>query len=237
MPASSTPAIVVAELFTSEGCSSCPPADELLRRLVREPLEGTVVVGLGEHVDYWDHLGWRDPFSSPISSSRQSDYQRHVFRTATIYTPQVVIDGQFEAVGSNVPAVRRAIVTAAKLPKAVIELAASAVAERVTVRLHVTLPPGVAVREQADVVLAVTQDHLTNDVRRGENSGRRLAHSAVVRSLTTVGSLQASGRTFDTATTVPIGADWTRADVRIIGLLQERQSRRIIGAGFARITG
>src|SRR5262245_8003370 len=224
MPVPSQHAVVVAELFTSEGCSSCPPADEVLRQLVREPLEGTVVLGLGEHVDYWDHLGWRDPFSSPVFSSRQSDYQRHVFGTATIYTPQIVVDGQFEAVGSNGPAVRRAIVTAATRPKAVIELAASADAERVTVRVHVTVPPGVVGREHADAVVAVTQDHLTTDGRRGENSGRRLAHSAVVRSLTTVGSLQASGRTFDTATTVPIAADWTRSDIRIIGLLQERQS-------------
>jgi hypothetical protein len=100
----------------------------------------------------------------------------------------------------------------------------------------VNLPFVVAVREQADVVVVVTQDHLTNDVRRGENRGRKLAHSAVVRSLTALGSLAPSVRTFETTATVPIAADWKLGDVRIIGLLQERRSRRIIGVGSAPVT-
>jgi hypothetical protein len=99
----------------------------------------------------------------------------------------------------------------------------------------VTLPSGVAVREHADVVVALTQDHLANEVRRGENGGRRLAHSAVVRSLTALGSLEPPGRTFETTVTVPVAADWNLGDIRIVGLLQERGSRRIVGAGFARL--
>jgi hypothetical protein len=238
VPASSDHAVVVAELFTSEGCSSCPPADEVLSRLVREPLGGVVVLGLGEHVDYWDHLGWRDPFSSPAFSSRQSEYQGQVFRTGSIYTPQLVIDGQFEAVGSDVSAVRRAIATAAKTPKAAIDMAAwSADVGHVGVHVRVNLPSGITVLGPADVVVALTQDHLTSDVHRGENRGRSLAHSAVVRSLTAIGSVKPSVRTFDATATVPIAADWNLADVRMIGLLQERRSRRIVGAGSVRVNG
>jgi hypothetical protein len=236
VPASSDHVVVVAELFTSEGCSSCPPADEVLSRLVREPLGGTVVLGLGEHVDYWDHLGWRDPFSSSAFSNRQSEYQNRVFRTGSIYTPQLVVDGQFEAVGSDVSAVRRAIANAAKIPKAVIELAAwPAEAGQLGVHVLVNLPSTVAIRERADIIIALTQDHLTNDVRRGENGGRRLAHSAVVRSLTALGSLEPTVRTFETKATVPVAADWNLDDIRIIGLLQERGTRRVVGAGSARV--
>jgi hypothetical protein len=224
-------------LFTSEGCSSCPPADEVLSRLVREPLGGTVVLGLGEHVDYWDHIGWRDPFASPVFSRRQSEYQGRVFRTGSIYTPQLVVDGQFEAVGSDVLAVRGAIANAARVPKGRIELAASpADAGHLSIHVQVTLPSVVAVREQADLIVALTQDHLTNDVRRGENRGRRLAHSAVVRSLTVLGSLTPPIRTFETTATVAVAADWNLGDIRIVGLLQERGSRRIVGAGSARVT-
>ena len=238
VPASSNQAVVVAELFTSEGCSSCPPADQVLSRLVREPLGGVVVLALGEHVDYWDHLGWRDRFSSPVFSSRQSEYQGEVFRTGSIYTPQLVIDGQFEAVGSDVSAVRRAIATAAKTPKAALDMAAwSADVGHVGVHVRVNLPSGVAVLGPADVVVALTQDHLTSDVHRGENRGRSLAHSAVVRSLTAIGSLKPPVRTFEATATVPIAPDWNLADVRMIGLLQERRSRRIVGAGSVRVNG
>jgi hypothetical protein len=236
-PAGTTePAVVVAELFTSEGCSSCPPADEVLRRLVREPLDNTVVLGLGEHVDYWNHLGWRDPFSSPAFSSRQSEYQG-VFRTSSIYTPQLVVDGQFEAVGSDVPAVRRALASAARLPKAAIDVSASPADDgRLTVRLRFGLPKGLALRERADVLIGLTQDALTSNVRRGENRGRTLTHGAVVRTLTTLGSLQPPAATFAKTVAVPLGADWDIHTLKVIALLQERHSRRIVGAGSAPIS-
>jgi hypothetical protein len=236
-PTSSDSAVVVAELFTSEGCSSCPPADEVLSRLVHTGLDGTVVLGLGEHVDYWDHLGWRDPFSSSAFSNRQSEYQGQVFRKGSIYTPQLVVDGQFEAIGSDVSAVRRAIANAAKIPKAAIELVAwPADVEHLGIHVQVNVPSDVTVREQADVVIALTQDHLTSDVGRGENRGRRLAHSAVVRTLAALGSLTPPVRMYDTTATVPVAPDWNAGDVRIIGLLQERRSRRIVGAGSARVS-
>src|SRR5881296_904459 len=89
-PSPAANALVVAELFTSEGCSSCPPADALLSTLVQQTIDGVTVLGLNEHVDYWNRLGWRDPFSSAALTSRQSEYQARVFRDSNIYTPQLV---------------------------------------------------------------------------------------------------------------------------------------------------
>src|SRR2546422_6006607 len=117
--------VVVVELFTSEGCSSCPPADDVLSQLAhRQPVPGVEVLALGEHVDYWDRLGWRDLFSSPAFSARQSTYDARVFHANQVYTPQLVIDGRLERVGSNAPAVQRAIQQAATSPKAAVRVAA-----------------------------------------------------------------------------------------------------------------
>ena len=237
LPNSSEPAVVVAELFTSEGCSSCPPADQLLRRLVREPLGATLVLGLSEHVDYWNHLGWTDPFSSPAFSNRQAEYQARVFRTGSIYTPQLVVDGQFEAIGSDVSAVGRAITRAARIPKAALDITVSPAGNgQLSVHVRIDLPPAVSLHERADVVVALTEDHLASDVRAGENKGRSLTHSAVVRSLTALGSFDRAARTFDQTMTVPVGPDWNVQDLSVVGLLQERSSRHIVGAGSARIT-
>jgi hypothetical protein len=237
VPAPVDHAVVLVELFTSEGCSSCPPADEVLGRLVRQqPMPGIQVFGLGEHVDYWDRLGWRDPFSSPTFTNRQSAYQAQGFHNGSIYTPQLVVDGQFEEIGSDATAVRRAIAKAAHVPKAAVSVAASpADADHVRVQVQVEVPPEVTVRGKADVVIAITQDHLATDVQHGENRGRKLTHSAVVRSLTAVGSLTPPSRTVATTATAPVAAEWKTSDLRIIGFLQERESRRIIGAGAANV--
>ena len=101
-PGSPPPAVVIAELFTSEGCSSCPPADTLLRQFAEaQPFDGAQLIALEEHVDYWDRLGWRDPFSSAQFTTRQTEYSDRVFRTTGIYTPQLVVDGVRECVGSD----------------------------------------------------------------------------------------------------------------------------------------
>ncbi len=136
---SMTKSIVVAELFTSEGCSSCPPADAVLSELVLgHSVVGVEVLALGEHVDYWDRLGWRDPFSSGLYSSRQSNYDAHVFHRHEVYTPQLVVDGRLERLGSDIGEVRRAIEQAARAPKAAVDVAALLANDRdLHVNVHV----------------------------------------------------------------------------------------------------
>ncbi len=223
-------AVVLAELFTSEGCSSCPPADDVLSTLVHDqPVPSVEVVGLGEHVDYWDHLGWRDPYSSAGFSNRQAEYGVRVFHTADIYTPQIVIDGQYEAVGSDVAAIRKAIVRAASAPKAIITVEATAVGPYdVATRVQVALTPDVTLHDSADIVVALVQDTVSDEVTRGENRGHRLTHSAVVRSLTTIGSIAPS---HVATATLRVSPDWKPSRLRVIGFLQERQSRRVLGTG------
>jgi hypothetical protein len=227
--------IVVAELFTSEGCSSCPPADAVLSQLVLgQPVEGAEVLALGEHVDYWDQLGWRDPFSSALYSRRQSNYDAQVFHRHELYTPQFVVDGRLERVGSDIGAVHRAIKQAAQAPKAAVDVAAVRADDRdLHVEVHVTVPTSLTLRESADVLVAIAEDNLVTEVRRGENGGRTLRHSAVVRSLTTVGTLSAHEHTWSTSASLPVAQEWKPANLRIVSFLQERASRRIVGAGSA----
>jgi hypothetical protein len=237
VPGTTVRTIVVAELFTSEGCSSCPPADDVLSQLLRrQPIRGVEVLALGEHVDYWDRLGWRDPFSSAVFTRRQSEYEAQVFHTNSMYTPQLVVDGQLERVGSDLDAVQRAIRQAAQAPKAAVGVTVNHETDaRLRVDVHVDVPPELIIHDTADVLVAVTEDHLMTEVRRGENRGRTLKHSAVVRSLTTVGALRAQEHTLSTRASVPWAPGWNSANVRVIGFMQERQSRRIVGAGSGTI--
>src|SRR5712691_315708 len=130
------PMPILVELFTSEGCSDCPPADTVLGQLIRtQPIGGAEIIGLGEHVDYWDRLGWKDRFSSAALTGRQQLYQAR-FRTESIYTPQIVVDGRAELVGSDTNAARRAIERSLTSPHGVVRIDiddAKSVALQVTV--------------------------------------------------------------------------------------------------------
>jgi hypothetical protein len=227
---------VVVELFTSEGCSSCPPADALLRVLGREPVGGVTVLVLGEHVDYWDQLGWRDRFASAAFSRRQSEYATTVFGADKIYTPQIVIDGHLEGVGSNEEAVRAMILAAAREPKGTVTLNVTRDEGRgdIVADVSVSFPATFASRGDADVLVAVTEDHLETDVRSGENRARRLVHSGVVHKLTVIGTVERTARGFNGYTRVAWAAAWKPADVQVVAFVQERRSRRIIAAGSAR---
>lgn len=229
--ASRAPATVLVELFTSEGCSSCPPADRLLTRLLsRQPIAGVQVIGLGEHVDYWNYLGWRDRFSSAAFSRRQSDYQVRVFPSNAVYTPQLIVDGRFQAVGSDAQDVRRAIEHAARMPKAGVDVAAGAAnAGHMPVTVHVDTGT-LSMSGPADVVVAVVENGLVSKVARGENGGRTLEHSAVVRRLAVVGTLDANRRTASVTTQVPVDDDWNPQHIRIVVFVQERSSRKVLGA-------
>src|SRR6266478_2896053 len=185
---------VLIELFTSEGCLDCPPADALLERLDRsQPLRNVEMVVLSEHVDYWDDIGWKDPYSSHEFSIRQSDYA-HRFRLDAVYTPQMVVDGDVEFVGSDERRAIRVTANAAKAEKVPVALS-SVHLEGNALALHVESGPltSSASPKSANVLLVVADDSDQSNVMRGENDGRILKHVAVVRSLTQVGTIDRGG--------------------------------------------
>lgn len=231
-PSADPPVPVLVELFTSEGCSSCPPADVLLSRLTRESVAGAQVIALGLHVDYWDELGWKDPASMRQATARQSDYARAFGNGDNIYTPQLVVDGSDEMVGTDQAAAARAIAKALKQPRARVMLAIEVEGDALVARATIADLPEDAVRESVDAVLAVTEDDLTNVVKRGENSGRTLHHDAVVRALVPVGSLHASGELRQSARLKP---EWRRNRLHAVMFLQGRKSQRIWGAAIAAV--
>jgi hypothetical protein len=216
---------VVVELFTSEGCSSCPPADELLIQIeAQQPFPGIEVIALSQHVDYWNRLGWRDPFSSAEYTARQQRYAQ-ALRADNVYTPQMVVDGRVEFVGGDARRARQEIVAAARAPKVRVK------AEQAAARLLITVEPvGGA---PADVLLAVTEGGLASGVTRGENAGRRLRHTAVVRRLVRLGTAGPQGL----STEAPLALDpaWKRGDLRAVVLVQRRGGGPILGAAAVRL--
>ncbi|RXH55854.1 DUF1223 domain-containing protein [Granulicella sibirica] len=179
---------VLVELFTSEGCSSCPPADALLARLERDqPIASANVIVLSEHVDYWDQLGWRDRFSSHATTERQSRYSNR-FDLPDIYTPQMVVDGQSQFNGSDPHAASRAIAQAAAHPRAVaLRLEPlTLTGKMLSATLHVSSPA----TADADLYAAIVDPEDITQVRNGENGGKTLRHVGVVRSLTRIGTLR-----------------------------------------------
>jgi|SRR5215469_12647935 len=175
---------VLVELFTSEGCSSCPPADALLEKLDRsQPIPGAEIVVLSEHVDYWNHIGWADPYSSAVFSARQEQYARRL-HTQGPYTPQMVVDGRSEFVGSDMRAAEAAIRSALRLPKTGIDIGENGKAAAIEVS---PLPTGTG--HKAAVFAGFAADAGTQDVSRGENKGRRLHHVAILKELKQIGSI------------------------------------------------
>ena len=225
---------VLVELFTSEGCSSCPPADQVLTRFVDlQPVPGADVIALGEHVDYWDRLGWRDPFSSAAFTARQTDYASQAFHGGDVYTPQIVVDGHEAVVGSDYRAATNAIARAARAsgPRLRIALSATRVGDSsVRVTMQVDPVAGVSLSRTAESFVALTEDGLVTQVRRRENSGRELHHSAVTRVLSSVGAVRAGAAPWTTSTTVPLAREWNLSRLRLIAFVQDRATRAVLGA-------
>jgi hypothetical protein len=212
---------VVVELFTSEGCSSCPPADQLLTNLVgTQPIKEALVIGLSEHVDYWDRQGWKDPFSDRLFTQRQSAYAAAVL-LSDIYTPQVIVDGADAVVGNDRAAVVSAIRRAASRRKVPIALAWSSTGPQVSITIDKS--PETA---NATVFLAVTEDGLRSSVARGENAGRTLEHSAVTRRLSQIGKADKEGK-FTSVVPVTFAPTWKRGSTKVIVFVQSDATRRI----------
>jgi hypothetical protein len=180
---------VLVELFTSEGCSSCPPADALLKKFDEtQPVQGAEIIVLGEHVDYWDELGWHDRFSSRQYTERQNEYGNR-FNLQGVYTPQMVVDGAQEFVGNDASRATRAITQAAQSAKVGLVLTTPVFdGSRISAEVSL-LAPG-ATLPKGDLYAAVVDPAATTDVRNGENGGKQLHHVGVVRSLQRIGSLQ-----------------------------------------------
>ena len=211
---------VVVELFTSEGCSSCPPADRLLAEFARQEVDGVTVIPLGLHVDYWNEEGWHDRFSSHSYTERQEQYSRDL-RTDSVYTPQAVIDGRFQAVGNQKGEIVEFIRRAASEPKPV------------TIELRPISPTALSINcksqpeLKAEVLLAITEDDLSTDVKGGENGGHTLRHGAVVRWLGQIGTLKAG--VFSSQPRLQLKPDWRIEKLHAVVFAQASDGK-ILGA-------
>jgi len=231
---------VVVELFTSEGCSSCPPADALLQQLEQQqPVAGAEIIALEEHVDYWNHDGWIDPYSSSEWTERQQDYAA-LFKNDP-YTPELVVNGHSQFVGNN-----------ARKAEFEIEKAASGLKTEVTINIgnpgaegsqHFTVSVGTLPRnaagDVAEVWLAVTEDGLRSSVSLGENAGRVLHHIATLRSLRKIGVADANGASVSFAgdPLVKFNSHWNPQNLHVTVFVQEKKNREILGAASTRIKG
>ncbi len=172
--------IVVVELFTSEGCSSCPPADKLLSSIVANTNDEVEVIGLSFHVDYWDYIGWKDPYAKRDYTIRQRVYARK-FALNTIYTPQMIVNGKHEFVGSSRSEWNGAYANE-RWTNPSVELEISLVSKTST---SVTFKVKSEQSTNSQINVAIVERNLSQDVKRGENRGRRLSHDNVVRAFDT----------------------------------------------------
>lgn len=212
--------IAVVELFTSQGCSSCPPADRLLTEVSQAATaKGEAVYALSFHVDYWDRLGWRDPYSDHAYTVRQYQYARQ-FKLESVYTPQAVLNGKNEFVGSNRARLTSLVADALHQPASVgVQLSANRAGQTITVAYKLAgIAPGTVLN------VALVSEHVSTEVKRGENAGRTLTHNNVVRAFTTVKA------TADGQVTLPVPADFTPAEGAIIGYVQQENTLATLGA-------
>ncbi|HEV2964823.1 MAG TPA: DUF1223 domain-containing protein [Candidatus Angelobacter sp.] len=221
---------VLVELFTSEGCSSCPPADALLQKLDQQPIAGEEMIVLSEHVDYWNHIGWKDPYSSRFYSDRQGTYARR-FDLNDVYTPQMVVDGTSQFTGSDAALANKAFATALTKPKIPVRLSSISLGATNVLLAHLetgALQESFGLRD-ADVYVAVALNRAESQVSGGENSGRKLSHTAVVKSIVKVGRLR-KAQTFAEDVQLKLDPGTDARNLRLIAFVQEPGQGRVIGA-------
>jgi hypothetical protein len=231
-PPDQPPVPILIELFTSEGCSSCPPVDEFVRHIDEtQPVAGAQLIVLSEHVDYWDHDGWKDKYSSAQFTERQNGYV-HAMNLQTAYTPQMVVDGYIELKGSSADIEQ----TFAK------ELKVAKIPVRIT-SAKIDAPSQLRVKIEADapekhggaVWVAVALDHAASQVSAGENSGKQLQHVAVVEELRKVGKLD-KGKPFSQDIAVKLKPDTDPKNLRIIAFIQESNEGKVLGATGVKVS-
>jgi len=210
----------VVELFTSEGCSSCPPADQLVAKIQKEDADKPVYV-LAFHVDYWNRLGWKDMFSSADYSRRQEDYAGYL-HLQSVYTPEAVVNGTTEFVGSEESTLRKAIQrNLAKAAAAKLSISASAPNDNATTVTYSTE----GTDKSTVLLIALLQKNAQTKVERGENQGRTLSHVQIVRKLQKVNLSSSNGSVI-----VSLPQDFDAAAWEIIGILQNTATGEITAA-------
>jgi len=223
---------VLVELFTSEGCSSCPPADALLARLDHgQPIDGAEIIVLGEHVDYWDELGWHDRFSSHQYTDRQSQYSSRL-GVDGVYNPQMIVDGTDQFVGNDSSHAIHAIQHAAQTSKPQLTLSHPVVdGNRISATVSTTAPLD---QLHGDLYAALVDPTDATDVRRGENGGRRLQHAGVVRVLQRIGTFKDLGSPHEFSLNAP--ADATPGSMRVVVFVQRASQGAVLAAAFTPVT-
>jgi hypothetical protein len=224
---------ILVELFTSQGCSSCPPADRMLSKLAATPAGERTVIPLAFHVDYWNSIGWEDPFSAAEWSERQRRYGV-AFGAGRIYTPELVVAGRADCVGSDASSLRRLVdEAAAEPPSATVALEAAPRSNGVwpmTLRAQRRREPGAA---PAEVMVAVFEDGLETPVGRGENAHRKLHNDRVVRRLVRALALPAGGGDGETRLEVPVDPAWG-SQLGVVAFVQEPSTLRVLAAAEGR---
>jgi hypothetical protein len=234
-PSASPTLPVLVELFTSEGCSTCPPADDLLGKLDRlQPVSGTQVIALSEHVDYWDHDGWKDPHSSPVFTDRQRQYGRRF--GLNVYTPQMVIDGASQFNGSDASSASRAFAMARSRPKIGVRISRLWLENPTTLRAHLeseALPQSLRARK-ADMYVVVALDHAESQVLRGENQGRHMTHVAVAEKVRRVGAV-GTQQGFQGEVELKLDAAADPANLRLVAFIQEPDAGEVLGTSMQKL--
>ena len=223
---------VVVELFTSEGCSSCPPADAWLQQIdAVQPFPGARLIVLSEHVDYWNHDGWKDPYSSASITERQGDYVR-ALRLESPATPQVVVDGTVNLNFNDAQQIRQTLQQAATTPTVPVRIVSAAFdpGNSAVLRARIEVD-GTSAPHTADIFGAVALGHAESQVLRGENSGKHLAHTAVLQSLTRIGKLE-KGKNFGREIEIKLKPGTDPKNVRLIVFAQQSGPGRVLGAAL-----
>lgn len=218
---------VLLELFTSEGCSSCPPADRLLESLDEaQPFPDVDLIVLSEHVDYWNSGGWPDPFTSKFATPRQDRYAQQL-NVESVYTPQRVIDGHLEGVGSNAEDIKRDIEKAAQAKKVPVTLT-NVSRNGSSLKFHASAGETNGGAEKATLYVALAGNKMHSEVRHGENAGRSLTHVAVAYTLVPIGPVK-SEEGLSKDLTLKIPAALSNSEIRVVAFLQVDRTQQIVG--------
>jgi hypothetical protein len=227
---------VLVELFTSEGCSSCPPVDRLIQKWdTFQPVPGAQLIVMSEHVTYWDHDGWKDPNSSAALTERQTDYD-NVLGPKEVYTPQVIVDGTHEIRPNDPQEIKDVLMKAATEPKIPVRIGEVTTdgGNPAVLRTHIATDAN-SEEHKADVYVAVALDHVESQVLKGENGGKHLEFVAVVQELTKVGKLP-KGKSFDEDVQLKLKPGTDLKNIRVIAFVQEAGPGKLLGAALRKPT-